>query len=409
MIQSSIPAPWYRQVTRVQWNSLIAAGLGYMLDGMDVMLYAFALTTLKPVFGFDNAQAGTLQSLMLVASAAGGTVAGMAADRIGRTRTLSITILIYSLASAGTATARTFAELLVWRTLIGLGLGGEWSAGAVLVAETWPSEHRGKAMGLMQSGWALGYITAALVTAAVLPRWGWRWLFAVGSLPALLTFFVRRSVPEPAIWQRHIRPAWGEMFRPPLGRITMVATALATAVLLGYWGLFTWLPGFLSTPIERGGAGMSIVQSSAWIIPVQVGAFFGYVSFGFVADRIGRRPAFVLYMLAAAALVPVYGRMGHSQTALLALGPAVGFFGSGYFSLFGAMLAELYPTSIRGAAQGFTYNAGRAVSAFSPYLVGALADRGGLGSALAVTSAFFLAGAALIGFLPETRGRDLLH
>ena len=142
MIQSSIPAPWYRHITRVQWNTLIAAGAGYMLDGMDVMLYAFALTTLKPVFGFDDAKAGTLQSFMLVASAAGGTLAGMAADRIGRTRTLTITILIYSMASAGTATARTFAELLVWRTLIGLGLGGEWSAGAVLVAETWPSELR---------------------------------------------------------------------------------------------------------------------------------------------------------------------------------------------------------------------------------------------------------------------------
>lgn len=404
--------PWHRQISRTQWNTLLAAQLGYMLDGMDVMLYAFALTTLKAVFGFGNAQAGLLASATLVTSAAGGIFFGVIADRIGRTRALMITILIYSAASAGTATVHSVWELLAWRALIGIGLGGEWSAGAVLVAEVWPAEHRGKAIGIMQSGWSLGYIAAALVTAAVLPRWGWRWSFAVGCLRALLVFFVRRAVPEPPIWHAGPKTAARnplEIFRPPLARTTLLATLLTTSVLLGYWGLFTWLPGFLSTPIERGGAGMSVVQSSAWIIPVQLGAFFGYVSFGFIADRIGRRPAFVMYMLAIAALVPIYGRMGQNQAALMALGPAVGFFGSGYFSLFGALLAELYPTPIRGAGQGFTYNAGRAFSALSPYLIGALADRGGLGPALAVTSAFFLCGAFLIRFLPETRGRDLLH
>ena len=419
--------PWYRTITRTQWNTLFAAQAGYMLDATDVMLYAFALTTLRGVFGFDNAHAGLLASATLVSSAAGGIAFGFLADRIGRTRALMVSILIYSLASAGTATAHTLSELLLWRTIIGIGLGGEWSSGAVLVAETWPSEHRGKAIGLMQSGWALGYILAALVTAAVLPRWGWRCLFAAGALPALMVFFVLRAVPEPEIWRRRAggakpadigaeagRPrasAWdaASLFRPPLLNTTLRATALTTSVLLGYWGLFTWLPGFLSTPLERGGAGMSIVQSSSWIIPVQIGAFFGYVSFGFIADRIGRRPAFVMYMLAAAALVPLYGHFARNQVLLLALGPAVGFFGSGYFSLFGALLAEIYPTAIRGAGQGFTYNAGRALSAFSPLLIGALADRGGLGGALAVTSAFFLAGALLIGLLPETRGRDLLE
>ena len=424
---SKNPLPWYRTITRTQWNTLFAAQAGYMLDATDVMLYAFALTTLRGVFGFDNAHAGLLASATLVSSAAGGIAFGFLADRIGRTRALMASILIYSLASAGTAAAHTLAELLLWRTIIGIGLGGEWSSGAVLVAETWPTEHRGKAIGLMQSGWALGYILAALVTAAVLPRWGWRWLFAAGALPALMVFFVLRAVPEPEIWRvraggakpadigaemgRPRASAWNaaSLFRPPLLSTTVRATALTTSVLLGYWGLFTWLPGFLSTPMDRGGAGMSIVQSSWWIIPVQIGAFFGYVSFGFIADRIGRRPAFVMYMLAAAALVPVYGRMAHNQVLLLALGPAVGFFGSGYFSLFGALLAEIYPTAIRGAGQGFTYNAGRALSAFSPLLIGALADRSGLGGALAVTSAFFLAGALLIGLLPETRGRDLLE
>ena len=402
--------PWYREITRAQWNTLIAAQAAWMLVAMDVLLYPFALTTLKAVFGMDNAAAGLLASASLISSAAGGIGFGVIADRIGRKRALMLTILIFSLGSAGAATARTVWELIVWRTMIGIGWGGEWTCGSVLVAETWPAEHRGKALGVMSSGWSLGYIAAAVVTAVVLPVWGWRALFALGGLPALLTIFVWRAVPEPVIWQRRSAPVWREatrIFQRPLLRTTLVATSLTTSVLLAYWGLFTWLPGFLSTPVERGGAGLSIVRSSAWIVPVQAGAFLGYLIFGFNADRIGRRPIFVIYTLAAAALVPIYGQMARNQTALLALGPAVGFFGTGFFGLFGALLAELYPTAIRGVGQGFTYNAGRALSALSPYLVGALADRGGLGSALAVTSAFFTLGAILVWFLPETRGRDL--
>jgi MFS family permease len=386
--------------------------LGYLLDAADVVLYLFALQTLRAEFGMSNATAGLVSSITLITSAIGGIAAGIVSDRIGRKRTLIYTILSYSLASAGTATASSVGELMFWRAIVGLGLGGEWSAGATLVAESWPASHRGKAIAFMQSGWALGNMLAAVATALILPRFGWRVLFLVGVLPALLTIWVRRRVSEPAVWNPHQVSPPSELFRPPLLRRTLLATSAATFVLFGYWGLFTWLPGFLSAPVERGGAGLNIVRTSQWVFLLQAGAFAGYMSFGFLSDRLGRRPTFAAYCLIAAVLAPLYGaapRWGgnSAETWLLVLGPLVGFFGTGYFALFGAMLAELYPTRIRGAGQGLTYNFGRGLSALAPYLVGAFADRSGLGTALAVNSAFYLVGAALIFTLPETKNTDL--
>jgi MFS family permease len=410
-------SPWSRSITSTQWRALFAAQAGWMLDAMDVLLYAFALTTVQKEFQFDSATAGLLASVTLLASAMGGIFFGIIADYVGRTKALIATILIYSFCSAGTATAQSIAQLIFWRSVLGLGMGGEWSCGAVLVSETWPAEHRGKASGVMQSGWALGYILAATVSAIILPRFGWRALFLVGVLPALLTIWIRRRVVEPEVWKAgqtaaislssFFREKLAELFKPALLRRTLVATLLTSSVLFAYWGLFTWLPGFLSKPLAQGGAGMSIVKTSGWIIPLQIGAFFGYLSFGFIADRFGRKPAFIFYLLIAAMLVPLYGQLARHEAALMLLGPFIGFFGSGYFSLFGAMLAELFPTGVRATGQGFAYNAGRAFSALAPYTIGKFADIYGIGSTLAFTSAFFLMGACLILLLPETRGAAL--
>ncbi len=408
---------WSRDITSTQWHALFAAQAGWMLDAMDVLLYTFALTTIQKEFQFDSATAGLLASVTLLASAIGGILFGIIADYIGRTKALIATILIYSFCSAGTATAQNLLQLILWRSLLGLGMGGEWSSGSVLVSETWPAEHRGKAIGIMQSGWALGYILAALVSAFVLPRFGWRVLFLVGVLPALLTIWIRRRVPEPAVWNvaqtssvqlsQFFKEKLNAIFQPALLRRTLIATLLTSFVLFAYWGLFTWLPGFLSKPLLQGGAGMSIVKTSGWIIPMQIGAFCGYLSFGFISDRFGRKPTFIFYLLTAAVLVPIYGQMARNDATLMLLGPFIGFFGSGYFSLFGAMLAELFPTSIRATGQGFAYNAGRAFSALAPFTIGQLADLYGIGSALALTSAFFLIGAMMILLLPETRGVTL--
>lgn len=393
-----------------QLRTLTAAGLGWMLDGMDVMLYAFALSTIRSEFGLSGAAAGALASITLLTSAVGGIASGVLADRFGRVRMLIVSILVYSLATAGTATAQSLAALVAWRGVVGLGLGGEWATGSVLVAETWPAAHRGKAIGLMQGGWALGYIAAAVLSGIILPHHGWRTLFVIGIVPALLTIWVRRRVEEPEVWRRAVRTGaidLGALLRRPLLTRAVLATAVATAVLFAYWGLFTWLPTYLAMPRAAGGAGLGLVRSVSFIIPMQIGAFAGYTSFGFLADRFGRKPVFIAFVLTAAAIVPLYGHLGAHPRWLFVLGPIVGFAGHGYFSVFGAMLAELFPSSVRATAQGLCYNLGRAVSALAPATIGALADRSGIGSALGVTSAFFVAGAVLILLLPETRGGEL--
>jgi MFS family permease len=400
--------PWHSSITRAQWKTLAAAQFAWMLDAMDVMLYAFALTAIRDEFHLSSAAAGAMASATLLASAFGGVLFGVLADRIGRARALVYSILIYSGFTGLTATAASVATLLVWRALVGLGMGGVWSAGSVLVAESWPAQHRGKAAGFMQSGWAVGYILAALLAAALMPRWGWRPLFAAGVAPALLAVWILARIEEP---RRNVETRRrGDAGRPwthaTLRRMGL-ASSVTSCVLFAYWGLFTWMPGYLSTPIARGGAGMSIVQSSGWIVPMQIGAFFGYTLFGFLADRFGRRPVFLTFVLAAAVLVPIYGQWGRHRTVLMLMGPLIGFFGHGYFSVFGAMLAELFPAAIRATAQGLCYNIGRAASALAPFTIGALADRFGIGSALAFTSVFFAAGGALIFLLPETRGEEL--
>ncbi len=405
---------WYATIGKRQWQALFAAQFGWMLDAMDIMFYAFALVSIQSEFQLTSAQAGAVASLTLLASAFGGIFFGALADRVGRVRTLVTAILAYSVFTALTATAQSVAALLLWRCLVGFGMGGEWSAGSVLVSETWPAEHRGKAIGTMQSGWAIGYILAALISAIVLPRFGWRALFLIGILPAFLVAWIQRHVPEPEIWLRDKgarrdgpRGSIAVIFRPPLLRKTLTASLLTTSVLFAYWGLFTWMPTFLSRPVAEGGAGLGIVKSTAWIVPMQIGAFFGYLLFGFLADRFGRRPVFIAFLVFAALLVPLYGQLARQELWLFILGPLIGFFGHGYFSVFGAMLAELFPTSVRATAQGLTYNIGRAFSALAPFLIGALSDIYGIGSALGLTAFFFLLGAVIMFLMPETKGQKL--
>ncbi|MGH7471099.1 MAG: MFS transporter [Longimicrobiales bacterium] len=412
--------PWYRTITREQWRVLLAAKLGWMLDAMDFLLYVMAIGQLKAYFGFSDATAGMLGTITLLTSAAGGLLFGLIADRMGRTRALMGTVLIFSLCSLGAATSQTLIQLMIWRALLGIGMGGEWASGAVLVSETWPAQHRTKAVSIMQSGWAIGYILAAMIAALVLDGLNlgddaWRWLFAVGVLPAFYALWVRRTIREPAVWTQrrasadHKKNPFAVLFGPTLRRRTIVAILLTAAVQFAYWGLFFWLPSFLARPVDQGGAGMGLVRSMSWIIPMQIGAYFGYLSFGLLAERFGRRRTFISFLLCAAILVPIYGQMARSPAVLMLIGPLLGFVGHGYFSMFGALLAELFPTAVRATGQGLSYNAGRGMGALAPYTIGALATipNIGIGSALAVTSAFFLTGAVLIFALPDTSGQPL--
>ena len=387
---------------------------------MDFLLYVMAIGRLKAYFGIDDATAGLLGTFTLLTSAAGGILFGVIADRIGRTRALIGTILIFSFCSLGAATSQSVLQLALWRLLLGIGMGGEWASGAVLVSETWPPEHRTKAISIMQSGWALGYIAAVLIAALILDvlslgEDAWRWLFAAGVLPALVTLWIRSKVREPEAWLQRQRAGtraahpFRVLFGAEFRRRTVLATLLSACVQFANWGLFFWLPGFLATPIERGGAGMSLVRSAGWIIPTQLGAYAGYLSFGFIADRFGRRRTFITYLVTAAILVPLYGQMARSPLVLMLLGPILGFVGYGYFSMFGSFLAELFPTAVRATGQGLTYNLGRGMGALAPYTIGFVATMPnvGIGSALALTSAFFLAGAMLILFFPDTSKKAL--
>ncbi|MCM2314612.1 MAG: MFS transporter [Thermoanaerobaculia bacterium] len=401
-------------VTREQWKSLLAAMTGWMLDSMDFLLFTFAIGAIQAEFGLPSRSMGMLMSVALFAGAAGGILFGRLADRFGRVRAMTWSILLYSVATGGLATSQGLAALVFWRVLVGLGMGGEWACGSVLVAETWPAKHRAKAIGLMQSGWAIGALAAAGLTALILERYGWRALFVAGLLPSLAAFLIRRHVKEPEMWtaqeQRgEARPRFSELFSPTFVRRTLIASLLASSVLVAYWGLMTWLPSFLATPIDKGGAGLTVTKSALWTVLIQLGAFAGYVSFGWIADRIGRRPAFTLFMAGALVTIPVYAAAASNVTVLLLVGPLVGYFAHGYFAVFGALLAELYPTSIRATGQGFCYNIGRLASALSPYFIGKAAETGGLGVALGVDALFFGLAAWLVWMLPETRMLDLEH
>ena len=413
-------APWYRTITGAQWRVLVAAKFGWMLDAFDFMLYAMALGQLRAYFEFGDDVAGFLGTVTLVMSGVGGLVFGWVADRFGRTRALMATIIIFSLASLGASTSQSWIQLLFWRAVLGIGMGGEWASGAVLVSETWPPEHRNKAISLMQSGWALGYMLAAWLASVVLANpelgdEGWRWLFAIGVVPALFTLWIRRGVRESPVWTKRAAAAeprgnpFKAIFGPKLLGRTLRIIALGGAVQFAYWGLFFWLPPFLQRPVEQGGAGMGVVGSLTWIIAMQVGAYLGYLTFGFIADRLGRRRTFILFMLCAAAIVPIYGQMARNPTVLLALSPLLGYFGHGYFSLFGGLVAEMFPTAVRATGQGTSYNAGRMAGAIAPYTIGAVATLPGIGIGLAlgVTSAFFLLAAVLVLTLPDRRGQVL--
>jgi MFS family permease len=410
-IAISVPLLWWKTISKTQWYALLAAMMGWALDAFDVLLYVFALTTIMKEWNLTTTQAGFLASVTLFASAFGGIVFGVLADRIGRKNALMATVLIFSVMSGVSGLTQNIWQLALARTLLGLGMGGEWASGALLVSETWPPEHRGKAIGIMQGGWAIGYIFAAIVAGTILPWLGWRVLFFIGIIPALFTVWVRTKVEEPEIWvktQEEKKEGFSllQIFRPDLIRYTVFCTFIASFVMFAYWGLFTWLPGFLSMPVEKGGAGLSMVKSSLWIIPTMVGAFFGYISFGFIADKFGRRPTFAAYLIICSVLVYIYGNT-RDVTLLMILGPFVGFFGSGYFSAFGAFISELYPTRARGAGLGFTYNIGRMASALAPTTVGFFAGKFGVGAALTITAVAFFVGAVSIFLVPETRAVEL--
>lgn len=380
-----------------------------MLDSFDVMLYALVLGSLMLNLGLSKSQAGVLGSITLIAAAAGGIIFGILADRFGRTRALLASVATYAVFTAACGLAQNMIQLAIFRVLLGLGMGGEWACGAALVSETWPDEHRGKALGLMQSSWAIGYALAAIVAGLVLPWKGWRAVFFVGIIPALLTLLLRRKIEEPEAWRRAVMAAprsrignLRSLFGPALRRITTALSLMNACTLFAWWGFNLWVPAYLSLPVAQGGKGLSQHAMAGFIVAMQGGMWLGYVTFGYMSDRFGRKPCYVVYLLVAAASLFIYGRID-APWLLLLFGPLLAFFGTGYYTGFAAVTAELYETRIRATAQGFTYNIGRLASALAPFAVGNLARGHGFALAFTTSALAFLVAALCWFWIPETR------
>jgi MFS family permease len=328
-----------------------------------------------------------------------------------------MSILTYSVCSFASGLATSVVVLAVVRFVLGLGMGGEWNTGATLVAETWPTHLRARAISVVQSSWAIGYALAAVVAGVMLTRTSWRYVFFVGVFPALVILWIRKDVPESELWKakRHGATAAAEsqtsfldLFRGRLGRHTITLLIMNTFGMFGWWGLFTWIPPYLSLPVDQGGRGFGVLSTTALLVFLNLaGMAPGYASFGWVADRLGRKPSFILYTCAAAALVPLYAA-ARQQWVLLLLGPIVAFFGTGFFSGAGIIASELFPTTVRARALGFTYNGARAMSSIAPFTIGRIGQRHGLDSAFYVCGVAFFLSALVATFIPETRGRELI-
>lgn len=402
----------FSKITPAQRRTLIAAALGWALDAFDVMLYAMVITYIMRDLGMTKGTAGLLNTLTLFASGIGGVLFGFIADRIGRKRALMLSILTYSVFSFASGLATSVKMLAAFRFVLGLGMGGEWNTGATLVAETWPTELRAKAIAVVQSSWAIGYATAALVSGIVLKYFDWRAVFFVGLLPAAVTLWIRKDVPESPLWQEHrashgASARFSEIFSGKYARNTLVLLLVNFFGMFGWWGLFTWIPPYLSLPVEQGGRGFGVMGTTGLLVFLNLaGMFPGYVSFGWVADRLGRKRSFLVYLLAAAALVPIYAQ-ARSPIALLLLGPLVAFFGTGYFSGSGIIGSEIFPTRLRARALGFTYNGARTLSSISPFVIGYVGQQRGLGGAFYLCALAYLIAGILSTLLPETKGKHL--
>ncbi len=411
----------FSAITHAQRRTLLAAALGWMLDAFDAMLYALVLTHVMRDLGMSKATGGLLNTLTLLASGIGGVSFGFIADRVGRKRALILCILTYSVCSLASGLSRSVLTLAICRFILGLGMGGEWNTGATLVAETWPTELRAKALSIVQSSWAIGYAFAALVAGIVLHYADWRMVFFVGILPAFIVFWIQKGVPESEMWiERHRasqRLAVTQhrrqsdrllvIFTPPLLKPTLILLFLNFFGLFAWWGLFTWIPPYLSLPVEQGGRGFGVMGTTTLLLFLNLaGMFPGYLGFGWAADQLGRRKAFVLYLLTAGLLVPIYA-LARSEIALLFLGAVVAFFGTGFFSGSGIVGSEIFPTSVRARALGFTYNGARALSSVAPFVIGRVGQTKGLGWAFYLCAGSFLLAALAATQLPETRGKQL--
>ncbi len=406
---------WFHALTGKEKRTFWSCKVGYALDAMDTQFLSFVIPTLIATWGISKGDAGLIGTVTLLTSALGGWLAGIMSDRIGRVKTLQITILWFAFFTVLCGVAQNFGQLLLARGLMGFGMGGEWTAGAILIGEVIRAKDRGKAVGMVQAGWAIGWGASALLYALMFsllpPELAWRSLFLLGILPALFVIFIRRFVEEPEVFleQRRKqessaqRASFAEIFSPAMISTTLRAVLLTTGAQGGYYAITTWLPTFLKT--ERH---LTVLGTGGYLAMVIVGSYVGYIVSAYLTDRLGRKNNFILFALGSLCIALAYTRLPVTDSVMLFLGFPLGFFVSGVFSGMGAFLTELFPTRIRGSGQGFCYNMGRAVGSLFPLMIGLVSQRMSLGEAIGLFAAAAY-GVMIIAALtlPETRGKQL--
>ncbi len=423
------PSSWREGVTSYQWLVLFVAWLGWVFDSMDATIYAIVLhpaldELLRTSAGGATSETigwygGLIFSIFLIGWAIGGVTFGIVADRFGRTKTLIATILIYAVFTGLAALSQEWWHLAIYRFLTALGIGGEWAAGAALVAEVWPEEKRAKAAGLLQSAWAAGFFLAAALNL-LLSGYGWRALFVVGIVPAVAALLVRWWVKEPERWVQANRQEQkdgvspyaklAELFRAPLLRPTLAGSTLAFVAVFGLWGSTNWTPTLINTLPDLQGLSRQELSArvSYAIMALNAGALFGYLSFGPLADRFGRRSVFALMCTGSLIMLPITFLTPRAFLHVLLLLPLLGFFNNGIFSGFPIYLPELYPTRLRATGAGFCFNAGRVFASVGPFLTGWLTTTmGSVGYAVSTVGLIYAVGLMVLPFAPETRGKPL--
>jgi MFS family permease len=390
-------------------KALWGSALGYAMDGFDLLILGFMLRVISADLQLTPAQGASLVTATLVGAVFGGLVFGMLSDRLGRVRVLTWTIVLFAVFTGLCALAQGYWDLLIYRTMAGIGLGGEFGIGMALVAEAWPASKRARASSYVGLGWQLGVLAAAIVTPLLLPVIGWRGMFAVGIFPAVAAYFIRSKLHEPEVFvaNKAKDPDAAFSLRQLVADKETTKTSLGVVILcsvqnFGYYGIMIWLPNYLSSRF-----GYSLTQSAMWTCVTIAGMALGIFLFGHIADRVGRRPAFLSYMLGAAIMVVVYSRLV-DPTALLIGGAVMGFFVNGMLGGYGALISELYPTSARATAQNVFFNIGRGVAGFGPLAVGAVAAAYSFETAIALLALLYILDiVALLLLVPERRGAEL--
>ncbi|ANA33037.1 Putative niacin/nicotinamide transporter NaiP [Ralstonia mannitolilytica] len=408
-VEPGAPASFPAQSSAYAWKALAGSAIGYAMDGFDLLILGFMLPAISAALALSPSQSGALVTWTLVGAVAGGIVFGALSDVYGRVRVLTWTIVLFAVFTGLCAFAQGFSDLLVYRTIAGIGLGGEFGIGMALAAEAWPAHKRARVSSYVALGWQAGVLLAALLTPLLLPLIGWRGMFLLGMAPALVAWLVRKTLHEPEVFVRRVDAAGRKRnaFRLLVADARITRTSVGIVVLcavqnFGYYGIMIWMPTYLGKTL-----GFSLTKSALWTAVTIVGMMVGIFAFGHLADRIGRKPTFLIFQAGAVAMVLTYARL-NDPVAMLWAGAVMGLFVNGMIGGYGALISEAYPTAARATAQNVLFNIGRAIGGFGPIAIGSLASAYSFQVAIALLAGIYVLDMLATFFLiPELKGAEL--